>query len=28
SVEDLLRMNGLNSRSTIFPGQVLMVKPK
>ena len=26
SVEDLLRMNGLNSRSTIFPGQVLTVK--
>ena len=28
AVENLLRMNGLNSRSTIFPGQVLMVKPK
>ena len=28
SVEDLLRMNGLHSRSTIFPGQVLTVKPK
>ena len=26
SVEDLLRMNGLNTRSTIFPGQVLTVK--
>ncbi len=28
SVEDLLRLNGLNSRSTIFPGQVLTVKSK
>lgn len=28
SVEKLLRMNGLNSRSMIFPGQVLIVKPK
>ena len=28
SVEDLLRMNGLNSSSTIFPGQVLTVKAR
>ena len=28
SVEDLLRMNGLNSQSTIFPGQVLTVKAR
>ena len=28
SVEDLLRINGLNSQSTIFPGQVLTVKAR